>query len=76
MIGSEPVFPIGDNGGRRSGIERRQFSYAVHLPERRFGQDRRSGKDRRSAEDRRKFIDSTISVDRRSGKERRALFED
>ncbi len=36
-----------DNGGRRSGIDRREFSYANHLPERRSGRDRRSGKDRR-----------------------------
>ena len=26
---------------RRSGIDRRQFSYAVHLPERRRGRERR-----------------------------------
>ena len=36
-----------DNGGRRSGIERRQFSYDKHIPERRSGRDRRSGFDRR-----------------------------
>ena len=36
-----------DNGGRRSGIDQRQFSYDFHIPERRSGQDRRSGKDRR-----------------------------
>ena len=36
-----------DNGGRRSGIERRQFSYDFHIPERRSGEDRRSGLDRR-----------------------------
>ena len=36
-----------DNGGRRSGIERRQFSYDFHIPERRSGKDRRSGLDRR-----------------------------
>ena len=35
--------PLPDNGGRRSGIERRQFSYNVHIPERRSGKDRRSG---------------------------------
>jgi hypothetical protein len=35
-----------DNGGRRSGIERRQFSYHFHIPERRF-KERRSGLDRR-----------------------------
>jgi len=36
-----------DNGGRRSGIERREFSYYAHIPERRFGKERRSGLDRR-----------------------------
>ena len=38
-----------DNGGRRSGIDRRQFSYDLHIPERRSGIDRRSGVDRRTA---------------------------
>jgi len=36
-----------DNGGRRLGIERRQFSYDFHIPERRSGKERRSGLDRR-----------------------------
>jgi len=36
-----------DNGGRRSGIDRHQFSYNSHIPERRSGKDRRSGLDRR-----------------------------
>ena len=36
-----------DNNGRRSGADRRQFSYAFHIPERRVSTDRRSGKDRR-----------------------------
>ena len=36
-----------DNGGRRSGIDRRQFSYAIHIPERRSEEDRRNGLDRR-----------------------------
>lgn len=36
-----------DNGGRRSGIERRQFSYDAHIPERRSVKNRRSGLDRR-----------------------------
>jgi hypothetical protein len=39
-----------DNGGRRSGIERRQFQYTSHIPERRSGFDRRSGIDRRTLE--------------------------
>jgi hypothetical protein len=37
-----------DNGGRRSGTDRRRFSYAVHIPERRSSIDRREGLDRRS----------------------------
>ena len=36
-----------DNGGRRLGADRRQFSYNHHIPERRSGKDRRSGFDRR-----------------------------
>jgi hypothetical protein len=38
---------IMDNGGRRLGIDRRQFSYDVHIPERRSLEKRRSGLDRR-----------------------------
>jgi hypothetical protein len=36
-----------DNGGRRCGGDRRNFSYTLHIPERRNGHDRRSGEDRR-----------------------------
>ena len=39
---------INDNGGRRSGIDRREFSYSEHIPERRSVKDRRSGIDRRT----------------------------
>jgi len=41
--------PVGqyDKGGRRLGIERRQFTYSHHYPERRFGVDRRSISERR-----------------------------
>jgi len=38
---------LSDKGGRRTGIDRRQFSYALHIPERRSGKERRSGRDRR-----------------------------
>ena len=41
------AFSLDDRGGRRSGVDRRQFSYDMHIPERRSGQDRRKGKDRR-----------------------------
>jgi len=36
-----------DNNGRRSGADRRQFTYAVHIPERRMDQNRRAMTDRR-----------------------------
>ena len=38
-----------DNGGRRSGGDRRTYSYPLHVPERRSGNDRRQGQDRRKA---------------------------
>jgi len=63
-----------DNGGRRTGIERRHFSYSAHIPERRSGQERRSGKDRRSGADRRKTDVSFVESERREGKDRRASF--
>jgi hypothetical protein len=49
-----------DSGGRRTRIERRRFSYAEHIPERRSGEDRRGSDERRCGED------------RRSGEDRRA----
>lgn len=45
-----------DNGGRRLGVDRRQFSYTDHIPDKRLGDDRRTGLDRRE------------EIDRRSGK--------
>jgi hypothetical protein len=36
-----------DNGGRRSWLNRRQFHYAAHIPERRKNPERRFEKDRR-----------------------------
>ena len=75
-----------DNGGRRSGIGRRQFSYSDHIPDRRIGKDRRSDSDRRSGLDRRRQIerrtgkviemkiDKRKEKDRRCGLERRSAF--
>ncbi len=45
---------------RRSGHDRRQFSYTVHIPERRNNGDRRSGKDRRKNEKRRNVVVQNI----------------
>jgi len=49
-----------DNGGRRSGEDRREFTYSDYTPERRSSKDRRSGFDRRIE----LFIDK-ITIDRR-----------
>jgi hypothetical protein len=38
---------LSDNGGRRLGIDRRQFKYAAYMPEQRSDKKRRSGQDRR-----------------------------
>ena len=40
---------IKDNGESRIGLERRQFSYTAHIPERRSGRDRRKSLERRKA---------------------------
>lgn len=36
-----------DNGGTRSGTDRRKFEYIAYVPERRLGKDRRKGFNRR-----------------------------
>ena len=61
METSHVVLNLKDNGGRRLGVDRRRFSYADHVPERRLGEERRSGKDRRGEAERR------TESDRRSG---------
>ena len=65
MGDSHVLFSMSDNGGRRSGIERRRFAYSEHVPERRSGEERRTGLDRRGGKERRS------SLDRRGGPERR-----
>jgi len=54
--------PLGliDTGGRRTGIDRRDFSYTNYLPNRRIGEDRRSGVDRRHGVERRNDSDRRI----------------
>ena len=65
MSESYVIYNLRDNGGRRSGIERRRFSYADHIPERRSQKDRRVSNERRCGDDRR------TGDERRSGEERR-----
>ena len=62
-------FCLRDNGGRRSRLDRRRFSYAGHVPERREGTERRIGLDRRRnnegrTPDRRMEVQSIPSKDR------------
>jgi hypothetical protein len=54
--------PLGliDTGGRRTGIDRRDFSYTNYLPNRRGEENRRSGVDRRSGLERRNDSDRRI----------------
>jgi len=58
---------IPDCGGRRLGVDSRQFSAPIDFPERRSTGDRRSGVDRRSGLDRRskKGFRSIVGMDRR-----------
>ena len=53
---------IKNNADRRSGIERRVFSYTLHIPERRLGKERRDGLERRSG----KGLKRPIDIERRA----------
>jgi len=44
---SKDQTPYRDKGGRRIGVDRRTFSYSLHIPERRSHDDRRKGYNRR-----------------------------
>jgi hypothetical protein len=49
MIASIEDTPSSNKENRRIGIDRRQFSYTHHLPERRDGKDRRWDDDKNNA---------------------------
>lgn len=75
-VDNSPVeLRVRDNGGRRSGVDRRKFLYTDHIPERRAVRDRRNGLDRRSGPNRRDGKVQTLEMNRRSGLERRAAFK-
>ena len=72
MKKSNIVFYLEDLGGRRSGIDRRNFSYSSCIPERRSKEDRRRNEDRRSGIDRRSVRDQLSGFeDQRSEEDRR-----
>ena len=66
MSGLDNLIAFIDNGGTRSGSERRNVTTTEHTPERRLAHDRRSGADRRR----------TLNEKRKKGKERRTVFVD
>ena len=63
-----PLFNVGkelkmsDNGGTRSGTDRRKFQYTAYIPERRSSTDRRKGFDRRGSIARRKSSERRVSL--------------
>jgi len=54
---------LSDNGGRRSGLDRRVFACSKHIPERRLGKDRRSRADRRRKNGRVDIIERRIRTE-------------
>ena len=64
MSGLDNLIAFIDNGGTRSGAERRGVGEFKYKPERRIRYDRRSGADRRRA----------LNKKRAKGKERRTVF--
>jgi hypothetical protein len=65
MNDKERELKMADNGGTRSGTERRKFEYTAYIPERRSGRDRRKGFDRRSSLSRRRGFERRISLNKR-----------
>lgn len=53
MVNPMKLSSLPYNEGRRCGVDRRIFSYAIHVPEQRSGKDRRRGPDRRNEPERR-----------------------
>ena len=47
IFASDIESSIKDNGGRRLGVDRRQFKYSKHIPEQRSDKERRNLPDRR-----------------------------
>jgi hypothetical protein len=57
-------FSLIDTEGRRQKIDRRQFSYLTHIPERRSGKDRRNTENSGSSKTQRRFADVMLNLDR------------
>ena len=57
-------FSLVDTEGRRQKIDRRQFTYLTHIPERRSGKDRRNAENSGSGKTQRRFADVMLNLDR------------
>ena len=66
-----------DNGGTRTGTDRRKFQYTAYIPEKRSGRDRRKGFDRRSSIARRRGTERRVSLNKRENfpQERKDAFK-
>jgi hypothetical protein len=47
VFGNDMESFINDNGGRRSGVDRREFEYSVYIPDQRSNKEKRKELDRR-----------------------------
>ena len=64
----EPIAPskkrdtLKDNGGTRSGMDRRKYTFKTYYPENRSGKDRRKGIDRRRKVARKRWVERRFSL--------------
>ncbi len=72
--GSKASFSLENDRDRRLGIDRRRFSYDVHIPERRSGTERRRGTESGNGTERKNGVGFRMSPKERSDMERRASF--
>ncbi|MBN1832895.1 MAG: hypothetical protein JW896_12375, partial [Deltaproteobacteria bacterium] len=64
-------FSLVDTEGRRRKIDRRQFTYLTHIPERRCGKERRNADYSGSSEAQRRFADVMANPDYQETKTKR-----
>ncbi len=62
MERSDMTLEIKDNGGTRTGTDRRKFRYSAYIPEKRSGRDRRREFDRRNQIARRRESERRVSL--------------
>ena len=76
MNNADKELKMTDNGGTRSGTDRRKFQYTAYIPEKRSGRDRRKRFDRRSPTARRRSSERRVGLNPREPYpvERREVF--